>query len=281
VADGEFGRRRSAITCSDLTTPISDMITGVTSRLLTPWWRRRQVSAYQAPATGGVVAIPTLDWGAPVVLALLGELRAAGPSDDGRTLLVRAHRLIASRVRPVYALDDAQPASRTLARGRGSCSQRLAVLEAVARAAGIPTRVRGLLVDGRFWYPRFKRLRFAVPTAVLLAWPEFLLEGEWVSASELFGPPGSLSGSSGFTNTHGETLFDAVARTAVDWDGVSSTPGACSACDLSATVLRDFRHFDSRDELFERHGQTLCWPARFVVDPILGHWSAGTSVTAA
>ena len=165
-------------------------------------------------------------------------------------------RLIASRVRPVYAVDDSQPGSRTLAWWRGSCSQRLAVLEAVARADGTATRVRGLLVDGRFWYPRLPRLRFAVPDAVLLAWPEFLLEGDGVAASELFGPVGSRCGGSGFSNADGETLFDAVARTAVDWDGTTSTLGACSACNLSATVLQEFGRFDSRDELFARPGQT-------------------------
>ena len=253
----------------------------MTSRLLTPWWRSRPAGGAQLAAAGGVAATPTLDWGSPAVQALLNELRPAGSSEVGRTLLRRAHGLIVSRVRPVYALDDAQPASRTLTRGRGSCSQRLAVLEAVARADGIATRVRGLHVDGRFWCPRFPRLRFAVPDAVLLAWPEFLLEGDWLAASELFGPVGSLCGGSGFSNADGETLFDAVARTAVDWDGTTSTLGACSACDLSATVLQDFGRFDSRDELFARHGQTLCWPARTLSGPVLGRWSARTSSPAA
>jgi hypothetical protein len=54
------------------------------------------------------------------------------------------------------------------------------VLEAVARAIGVPTRVRGLLVDGVFWYPRFPRSKPLVPERVLLAWPEFLLDGERV-----------------------------------------------------------------------------------------------------
>lgn len=192
-------------------------------------------------------------------------------------MLRQAHQIISNRVRPVYAVNDLQPASLTLLRGRGSCSQRLGVLEAVARALGVPTRVRGLLVDGAFWYPRFPRLRFAVPDAVVLAWPEFLIDGVWVSASELFGPISSLSGAEGFTNAGGETLFDAVARTAVDWDGETSAPGACSGCDLSAMVLRDLGRFDSRDDLFAQHGQTLCWAVRTAVGPIAGRWSAGLS----
>ncbi|MFG3658562.1 transglutaminase domain-containing protein, partial [Streptomyces sp. NPDC047706] len=61
--------------------------------------------------------------------------------------LRRAHRAVTGAVRPVYSVQDERPVSEVLRRGRGSCSQRLAVLEAVARADGIPTRVRGLLVD--------------------------------------------------------------------------------------------------------------------------------------
>ena len=200
----------------------------VTSVLLTPWWRNRR-EAEHGEATGSVEPTAILNWASPTFRAFVGEL---GPADDDRGLLQRAHSIIAIRVRPVYAVDDAQPVSRTLARARGSCSQRLAVLEAVARSSAIATRSRALLVDSHFWYPRFRRLRFAVPDAVLLAWPEFCLDGMWVSASDLFESPGTVEMTAGFTNADGETLFDALARGAVDWDGTTSAPGACSTWDL-------------------------------------------------
>ncbi|WP_329080590.1 transglutaminase domain-containing protein [Streptosporangium sp. NBC_01469] len=186
-----------------------------------------------------------------------------------RDLLVAAHRLIAARVRPVYAMNDTQPVSRTLLLERGSCSQRLAVLEAVGRACGIAGRVRGLLVSGRFWHPRFPRLRALVPRQVVLAWPEFLLDGEWVTVSELYGDLSTLREEEAFTNIGGETLFDAVARTAVDWDGVTA-----SSCDLSGQVLADLGYFSSRDALFRAHGQTLCSPARITADLVMGRRSA-------
>jgi hypothetical protein len=254
----------------------SGMMMAVTTPLLTPWWRNRS-EAEAREVTGGIEPTAILNWRSPEIRALTGEI---GSAEDGRDLLQRAHRLIAARVRPVYAVDDAQPVSRTLARGRGSCSQRLAVLEAVARSSGIATRSRGLLVDGRFWYPRFRRLRFVVPDAVLLAWPEFRLDKVWLSASELFGPPGGGERTAEFTNADEETLFDALARGAVDWDGVTSTPGTCSTCDLSATVLRDLGRFASRDELFNRYGQTLCWPARTLAEPFLSRWAAGANAPA-
>lgn len=177
-------------------------------------------------------------------------------------MLQAAHAIIRDEVRPVYALDETTPASRTLARGFGSCSQRLAILESVARAAGVRTRVRALLIDGSFWYPRFPRIGRLLPDRVMIAWPEFLL-GEWEPASELFGPIGCQGGGR-FANGGIETLFEAAGRCAVDWDGRSSD----SAYDLSSFVRADHGYFESRDELFARLGQTLCAPLRVVVDPI-------------
>lgn len=54
-----------------------------------------------------------------------------------RIWLRTLHSHLVKTLRPVYSLNAWQPASRTLQNGRGSCSQRMACLEAVARAAGI------------------------------------------------------------------------------------------------------------------------------------------------
>lgn len=109
-----------------------------------------------------------------------------------------------------------------------------------------------------------------MPKIVVLAWPELLLEGEWVGVGEVFGPVVALPvGSTGFTNADGETLFDAVARSAVDWDGVTSTSGTCSSCDLSAVVRADAGYVSDRDALFDAAGQSLCRPALLLGDPIM------------
>ncbi|ACZ87686.1 hypothetical protein Aros01_03259 [Streptosporangium roseum] len=197
------------------------------------------------------------------MLRLAAEARDTS-AGSGRTYLIMAHQLIAARVCPVYAMNEKQPVSRTLALGRGSCSQRLALLEAVARGCEIATRVRGLLLDGRFWHPRFPRLRALIPRQVVLAWPEFLLDGQWVVVSELYGDLGTLRAGGRFTNTGRETLFDAIVRTAVDWDG-----STCSSCDLSGHALADLGYFDSRDDLFNEHGQTLCLPVRIPADLLM------------
>ncbi|MEU8402877.1 transglutaminase domain-containing protein [Nonomuraea sp. NPDC048892] len=216
-------------------------------------------------AAGGTAATPILDWRHPRVLELLDEARDL----DGRAFLIAAHRLVAARVRPVYAMNERRRISTTLRLGQGSCSQRLALLEGLARGHGIPTRVRGLLLDGRFWHSRFPRLRALIPRQVILAWPEFLLDDRWVPVSELYGDLSVLRAGGRFTNTAGETLFDAVARTAVDWDGAT-----CSACDLSGHVRADLGLYDSRDKLFDEHGQTLCASVRVPADLIMSRRAA-------
>ncbi|MEU2975799.1 transglutaminase domain-containing protein [Streptomyces hirsutus] len=268
----------------------------MTSSLLMPRGRPRAGETGGGRAAGSTAPTRILDRQHPQVVSLLRQIDT--PANSGADLghvrqvaaLCRAHRWIAAAVRPVYSVQDERPVSEVLRRGRGSCSQRLAVLESVARASGVATRVRGLLVDGSFWYPRFPRLHRIVPDQVLLAWPEFRLEGlsaalhptaPWLGVSELFDSLAELSDGhgGGFTDAGPETLFDALSRTAVDWDGVTLCPAAGAACDLSAYVLTDLGRFDSRDELFTRHGQTLCPAARLLAEPILGRrHSAGGQV---
>lgn len=260
------------------------------SALLTPCRRARQAVASGRGACGGTAPTRILDWDRPGIRSAARSIGTAPQKREGGAAQVsalrRAHRWISAEVRPVYSVEETRPVSRVLRLGRGSCSQRMAVLEAVARAWGIPTRVRGLVVDGAFWYPRFPRLRRLVPDQVVLAWPEFRIDGpsgadhaaaRWLPVSELFGgagqEPGRIGG--GFTNAGPETLFEALARTSVDWDGAMACPASDGSCDLSAYLLGDLGHFDSRDELFAQYGQTLCGPARLLAEPVLGRRAAG------
>lgn len=243
------------------------------SPILTPWLQR-QARAADHPVTHPDENAPTpiLDWGHPAFRAL------AAPSDaplDARAYLQELHLRLSAQLRPVYSVRERRRASQTLRTGRGSCSQRLAVLEAAARSHGIATRVHGLLLDGRFWYPRAPRYRRLIPDQVVLAWPEFWIEREWVSVSELHGPATALAEASKgrrFTNTGGETLFEAIGQTAVDWLGV--TADCAHSCDLSAVVLRDLGHYPSRDALFDAVGETFCMPVRPVVDIVASRMGA-------
>lgn len=113
-------------------------------------------------------------------------------------------------VKPIYTVNELQPASHTLRKRMGSCSQRMACLEALSRAAGIATRSRALRVSGRFWYPRFRGLSMFIPRSILLVWPQFYFDGAWVDFDELYGSPEDLArrADHGFSND-GESVFDA------------------------------------------------------------------------
>ncbi|MFC8761098.1 transglutaminase domain-containing protein [Streptomyces sp. NPDC057193] len=303
----------------------------MTSRLLMPYRTARRGHAPSAEPAGSTGPTPILDLAHPRVTALVTRVRRAAEERGAvtdRALLRTAHGIVATTVRPVYSVEDLRRVSKTLGLGRGSCSQRMAVLEAVARSLGVSTRVRGLLVDGAFWYPRFPKLRPFVPVEVLLAWPEFLLDDVWVPVADLFAGDTALTDAAtndraaadtsaptdtaaadasavtgtaptdtattdtaaadtsavtgtaptagGFTNAGPETLFEAVARTTVDWDAPAACAGS-APCDLSAHLRTDLGRFGSRDELFARHGQTLCLPARTLAEPVLGRWGAGAA----
>jgi len=209
-----------------------------------------------------LIATPILDWGSPPIRRLAAEVDTSEPI----ALLRAGHALIAQRVVPVYALDEYQAASRTLELGRGSCSQRFAVLEAVARASGIPTRVRGLSVEGQFWYPRFPRLHVFVPDRVVIAWPSFLLDDSWMSVSHLFEHGGA---SASFFTNEGESLFEAVGTASIEWERDASSVGP--VCDLSSVVGEDLGFFDTRDELFDRH-RTFSPLTQALLDPIVRRW---------
>ena len=169
---------------------------------------------------------------------------------SSRTFLQKMHLHLVQTLRPVYSVNERQPASTTLRRGRGSCSQRMACLEAAARAVGIPTRVHALAIRGSFWYPRFRLSRFFIPKSILLVWPQFFFENTWADFAELHATMEHLASrdASSFTND-GESLFEAISHTPVDFLGETCTmPCAKPEHNLSRFLEADHEFFDTRDE---------------------------------
>lgn len=206
-----------------------------------------------APRSENLKATVILDSDNEEVRRLTKSLVAPGQSD--RTFLQRAHGRLCHLVRPVYSVNEWQPASKTLQKRKGSCSQRTACLEAIARGAGVSTRVRALHVSGRFWYPRFWLSRPFIPKSILLVWPQFSLQGVWVDLDELYSPVALLVAKSGGFRNDGESLFEAIQKTPVDFLG-KSCGLACAKPEhnLSKFLLSDEGFFDTRDEAFERFG---------------------------
>ena len=213
---------------------------------------------------GSVSATSVLTVGDERVQAIARSCRAVTEEGDG--FLQAAHHEIAELVRPVYAMDEMQPVAKTLDRGRGSCAQRMAVLEAVARAGGMATRVRGLIVAGEFWKSRFRPVAFLVPTRVPLAWPEFQIDETWTPFGELFASTCGVGSAARFTNRKGETLFDAASAGNLSWSD--------SSCGLSEYLIKDCGLFTNREDFHATHGLALPVWQRVPADLLLSRWSS-------
>lgn len=227
------------------------------------------IPAEIAPRSANLKATSILDFDSDEVRVLVENM--IEPDQSDRTYVQRAHVRICQIVRPVYSVNEWQPVSKTLQMKKGSCSQRMACLEAIARGAGISTRVRALHVSGRFWYPRFWLSRPFIPNRILLVWPQFSLQERWVDLDELYSPVALLAATShGFRND-GETLFEAVQKTPIDFLG-KSCGLACAKPehDLSRFVLNDEGFFDTRDEAFERFGSFQHTPRGRVFEAVFG-----------
>ncbi|MGY4718573.1 transglutaminase domain-containing protein [Naumannella huperziae] len=217
-------------------------------------------------SSSNVSPTPILDFTHENVAKLARRALESASTPPPTKFLGAAHKVIAESIRPVYSVNEELPASRVIGRGFGSCSQRLAVLEAVARSAGIPTRARGFVVRGEFWRPRFRVPRVLMPREVLLCWPDFCIDDQWVTCGEIFCGPGNACEAQAFTNSGPETLFEAIRNRQVSW----TKPGTGSATgDLSAWVIRDLGTFSSRDALWQAHNQTFDGVVLPIVDAAL------------
>lgn len=207
-----------------------------------------------ASSRSNLRASQILDIQHPEIIAVARLLRE-GDADD-HSFLRKAHLYLVEKVTPIYTVDEWQPASRTLQKKRGSCSQRMACLEAISRSSNIPTRVRALHVQGSFWFPRFRATRWFIPERILLLWPQFLIGHTWLDFDELHATVEELASTTdrAFTNDS-ESIFDAVRHLPIDFGGKTcglscAQPGQ----DLSRFVISDDGFFDNRDEALLRFG---------------------------
>lgn len=206
-------------------------------------------------------ATPILDYETPAVQKVLSTLSEGGPSP--RAFVQQAHLHLSDVMRPIYSVTDKQPASETMRVNGGSCAQRMACLEALARGYGIRTRVRGLWLAKKFWKERLPLLQPIMPKT-LMPWPQFWLEDRWVDFDEIFDTIDDLGAhvSHPFTNA-GASLFDAVRNQPVDLLGKSSR------FSLQQFVVGDLGFFDTRDELMAKHDDRT-WIGTLIFNTVYG-----------
>ena len=192
-----------------------------------------------------VAATPILDYKSAQVQEALKRLAYTRPAQ--REFVQMAHRHLSDVMRPIYSIGETDSASQVMEVNGGSCSQRMACMEALARGYGIATRVRALWLDKSFWYERLPLLKPIMPKKTLMPWPQFYLDGAWVDFDEVYAPMAALAARAkhAFTNA-GESLFDAIARQPVDLLGKSEK------FSLRRFVVGDDGFFDTRDELLAK-----------------------------
>ena len=207
---------------------------------------------------GNLEETPTLDYGNLSLVGLPDDISRRGVDSRRRARMI--HEYVARTTTPLYSLTETRPASVTERKGAGSCSQRFALVEAIARRVGIPTRVEGLAIRGTFWAPRFPELRCLLPRGVIIAWPEFLTTDGWLPIDEL----SAERGPEEFTNCKGGvTLFEATRSVEVrHQDG--SRPS------FSGAAVRTLGYYDRRDDLFREYSTKLpfsspTWAAEIIL----------------
>ncbi|MEO6924627.1 MAG: transglutaminase domain-containing protein, partial [Bryocella sp.] len=171
-------------------------------------------------ADATLMATTILDYDSPEIHEILTRLSDGQP--EPRAFVQRAHQHLSDVMRPIYSVAETQPCSETVRLNGGSCSQRMAVLEALARAYGVKTRVRAIWLNKAFWKERLPLLQPIMPKT-LMPWPQYWLEEKWVDFDELYDTIENLGShvTHPFTNA-GLSLFDAIKTQPVDLLGKST-----------------------------------------------------------
>jgi hypothetical protein len=222
------------------------------------------------PAPANLSATAILDYQHPAVATMLSRIGVSHFSQA--EFVMSAHGTLGETMGAVYSIDDTRPASRTIELNEGSCAQRMACLETLARGYRIATRVRALWLFRAFWFSRLPLLKSVLPARMLMPWPQFYIDGRWVDFDEVYGPIAEIAEHAAyahpFTNA-GESLFDAVRHTPVDFFGkLKATPFA--RYDLSAFVAEDTGFFDTRDELMRVPGAQNSKIGKLIFDVLYG-----------
>lgn len=228
-----------------------------------------KVNSQDLPNEANLSPTPILDYNSTEIQTLKNKLSESNPSP--RDLVCAAHKYFSDEMNAVYSIDEQRPVSETIRLNGGSCGQRMACVEALARAYGVPTRVRALWLSGEFWRWRLPLLRFVMPKRTLMPWSQFYFDGKWTDFDELYAPIYELAAHSAakhpFTNK-GESLYSAVSRTAVDFLGKLKGTNYASF-DISNYVVGDDGFFDTRDEVLEKFDQRS-WFGKFIFNLFYG-----------
>lgn len=134
-----------------------------------------------------------------------------------------------------YSRNDDVPASEVLADGYGQCNTKVTLLCALARGAGIPTRIHAYELHREVQQKRVPvwLVRF-MPKTTVFVWPEFYVQGKWIKLQKL------------------------VATKPKQWDSCPFDGARYQLEPVSREwIARDLGLWSTPDELFRKHKPTV------------------------
>jgi len=133
-----------------------------------------------------LAATPIIDSDSADVRALANEVAAIA---DPKLRAIKLYYLVRDRfLYDPYSIDptpEGMSASAVIRRGRGFCVSKAILLAAVARAAGIPSRIGLADVKNHLATPRLREL-MGTDVFYYHGYTELLIDGRWVKATPAF-----------------------------------------------------------------------------------------------
>lgn len=185
-------------------------------------------------------------------------IRRRGWDDmDNYHKILSIYNYVRDEIRFGYNSDDTIPASKVLSDGYGQCNTKTTLLMALLRAAGIPCRAHGFIIDKGLQRGAMPEWVYKLSPADLLhSWAEVYYGGVWYDMEGIIlDKPYLEKLQKSFADCDGSfcgygVSTDDLKNPPVDWN-------ANSTYIQKNDIKRDLGVYDSPDDLFARHAQQL------------------------
>lgn len=212
---------------------------------------------------------PLLEVNAPPISALIAARGWRALPQTGRIAAI--HAFVRDEIAFGYNANDAVPASRVLAEGRGQCNTKAILLMALLRGAGVPCRLHGFTIHKQLQRGVVPELVYPLaPERILHSWVEAWTGARWQVLEGFIIDRPML-----------RTLQDAFpGRTALCAFGVGtamlhSPPIEAAEGDTliqSTGIVEDLGVFDTPDDFYSRHAQRFGMLRAGVYRYVVRHW---------
>ncbi len=167
------------------------------------------------------------------------------------------YNYVRDEIRFGYNTDDTIPASRVLSDGYGQCNTKTTLFMALLRAAGIPCRAHGFIIDKGLQRGAMPEWVYKLsPSDLVHSWAEVCFNGVWydmegliLDKPYLYKLQQKFADCGGGFCGYGVSTAD-LKNPPVDWN-------ANNTYIQKDGIKQDLGVYDSPDELFAQHAQRL------------------------